>query len=190
MRSPPMHQPSQTAAIITTRLLKPGREDEFARWAERLDEAAKRDADAAGVVRLEQPSGLVYAVHRFRTEQDARRWRDAPARHAFDAEAEAFSSGCSQLEIGARIQVRVPSETAIPKWKMWLATWLAVFPLLLALSGLISLFPADLPPPVELAATSLVMTATLTWLVLPRIRRSLRPWLLAGEDGGLRKEPG
>lgn len=189
MRSPPMHQSSQTAALITTRLIKPGREEEFARWAERLDAAASRDADAAGVVRLEQPSGLVYAVHRFRTAADARRWQEAPARHAIEAEAEDFSSGCSQLEVGSRIQVRVPSETAIPKWKTWVATWLAVFPLLLALNGLVALLPFKLPQPVELAVTSLVMTATLTWLILPRIRKLFRSWLLADEDGGLRKDP-
>jgi antibiotic biosynthesis monooxygenase (ABM) superfamily enzyme len=44
--------------------------------------------------------------------------------------------------------------------------------------------------PVELAVTSSIMTATLTWLILPRIRKLLRPWLLAGDDGGLRKDPG
>jgi hypothetical protein len=188
--SPPTTDLDQPAALITTRLIKEGREDEFARWAERLDDAALREADVAGVVRLEQPSGLVYAVHRFRNPADARRWRDAPARRALEEEAEAFSSGCSQLEQGRRVQVRVPSETAIPKWKTWIATWLAVFPLLLALNGLVALLPFKLPQPIELAVTSLVMTATLTWLILPRIRKLLRPWLLAGDDGGLRKDPG
>jgi hypothetical protein len=94
------------------------------------------------------------------------------------------------LEQGRRVQVRVPSETAIPKWKTWIATWVAVFPLLLALNGLVALLPIKLPMPVELAVTSLIMTATLTWLILPRIRKLLRPWLLAGDDGGLRKDPG
>jgi hypothetical protein len=185
-----MHRSDQTAALITTRLVKEGREDEFARWAERLDDVAEREADAVGVVRLEQPSGLIYAVHRFRTVDDARRWHDAPARHALEAEAAAFSSGCSQLEKGRRVQIRVPSETAIPKWKSWIATWVAVFPLLLVLNGLLALLPSKAPQPVELAATSLVMTATLTWAILPRIRTLLRSWLLADEDGGLRKDPG
>ncbi len=182
--------PDQPAALITTRLIKDGREEDFARWADRLDDAAEREADAAGVVRLEQPGGFVYAVQRFRTAEDARRWRDAPARHALDAEADAFSTGCSRLEDGRRVQVRIPSEAATPKWKTWIATWLAVFPLLLVLNGLMALLPFKLPAPVELAATSLVMTATLTWFVLPRIRKLLRPWLLADGDGGLRKDPG
>ena len=185
-----MHDPDQPAALVTTRLIRPGREDEFARWAERLDEAAAREADAAGVVRLEQPSGLVYAVHRFRSAADARRWQGASARRALEAEAEAFSSGCSQLEEGRRVEIRVPSETAIPKWKTWIATWFAVFPLLLALNGLVALLPFKLPPPVELAVTSLVMTATLTWFVLPYIRKRLRSWLLADGEDGLRRDPG
>ena len=178
----------QPAALITTRLIKPGHDEEFARWAERVDAAALRVADAAGVVRLEQPSGLVYAVHRFRDVAGARRWEKAPARRALEEEAEAFSSGCGQLEEGRRIQIRVPSETAIPRWKTWIATWLAVFPLLLALNGLVALLPFKLPMPVELAVTSLVMTATLTWFVLPAIRKRLRSWLLADGEG-LRRDP-
>ncbi|WP_375427520.1 hypothetical protein [uncultured Sphingomonas sp.] len=177
------------AALITTRLVKQGREDEFARWADRLDDVAEREADVAGVVRLEQPSGLVYAVHRFRSVEDARRWRDAPARHALDAEAKAFSSGCSQLEDGRRIRVRVASETAVPKWKNWVATWVAVFPLLLIMNGLFALLPFKLPRILELAVISLILTATLTWLVLPRIRKLFRSWLLTDEHGGLRKDP-
>jgi hypothetical protein len=185
-----MHQTRQTAALITTRLIKAGHEEEFARWAERLDAAAEAEAGAEHVVRLEQPSGLVYAVHRFRAEEDARRWHDAPVRHALNAEADAFSSGCSQVEIGRDIQVRVASETAIPKWKTWIATWVIVFPLLLFLNFAVTLLPFELPQPVELALTSIVMTATLTWVILPRIRKLLRPWLLADADGGLRKDPG
>jgi antibiotic biosynthesis monooxygenase (ABM) superfamily enzyme len=58
--------------------------------------------------------------------------------------------------------------------------------LLLVLNALVGLLPFDLPKPVELAATSLVMTATLTWLILPRVRKLLRPWLLCDHDGELR----
>jgi antibiotic biosynthesis monooxygenase (ABM) superfamily enzyme len=85
-----------------------------------------------------------------------------------------------------RCPIRLPSEQAAPKWKTFIATWAAVLPLLLVLNALVGLLP--LPKLVRLPLSSVLLTASLTWFVLPFVRRRVRPWLLA-DDEGIRKEP-
>lgn len=177
--------------LVASRLVHAGREEEFARWADRFDEAARACAGGRGGMRLEQPNGLVHFIQRFESEEAARRWCDSDVRRRLGAEADAFSAEHSEIATGDRVQVRLPSEAAVPKWKLWLATWAAVFPLLLAMNAIAKAVAGGLPQAVQLGLTSLAMTAVLTWFVLPEIRKRLRPWLFRDdENGGLKKEPG
>ena len=167
------------ATLVTTRLVRPGHEDEFARWADRFDEAACRGPGTEGSLRLEQPGGMHHFVHRFPSRPELDRWLGGEDYRALAAEADRYSVGRGEVAEGERRRASLPSEAAVPKWKTWVATWVTVFPLLLALNAAVGVAAGGLPEPVRLAITSLVMTAALTWFLLPRIKKWLRPWLFA-----------
>jgi antibiotic biosynthesis monooxygenase (ABM) superfamily enzyme len=181
-----MDTPARHATLVTSRLVFAGREEAFARWIDRVEAAARESPGYLGGARMDQPGGLSHFLHRFASESDLNRWSDSAERHRLTEEADSFSGPRRQTALGLQPHFHLPSEAAAPKWRTWIATWAAVFPLLLVLNALVGLLPFDLPKPVELAATSLVMTATLTWLILPRVRKLLRPWLLCDHDGELR----
>lgn len=186
-----MNDSDTTATLVNTRLVRADAGDRFDRWADRLAETLRSTPGAVGSVRLDQPGGLVHFVHRFRAEDDLRRWSDSPERRALAAEADAFSSEHRQTATGARISLTLPSEAAIPNWKNWLATWACAFPVTLLLNAFLGALPFDLPQFVQLAITSGALIAVLTWFVLPQAKKRLRSWLLEGADGdGLREEPG
>jgi len=66
------------------------------------------------------------------------------------------------------------------KWKTFLLTWIAVYPtLLLNMYALDALVP-NLWRPIQLAISSLLLTSSLTWLIMPRLTSLLRPWLFRG----------
>lgn len=186
-----MEHRSRPTVLVASRLVHAGREEEFGRWAQRFNEAAHECAGGRGGLRLEQPDGLIHFVQRFASEEDARGWLASDVRRGLAAEADAFSREHHEIATGDNAQVRLPSELSVPKWKLWLATWAAVFPLLLLLNAAIKVVAGGLPQPVQLAIMSLAMTAVLTWFVLPELRKRLRPWLFRDDkDGSLKKEPG
>ena len=185
-----MHHDNFPVTLVTSRLVRAGHEEEFAGWADRLDEAVGQMPGARGTLRLDQPAGLHHFIHRFDSEIALEQWRASPDHRSLTAEADAYSVGCAQVTTGEHRQASLPSEATAPKWKTWLATWVTVFPLLLLLNMTVRSVGAGLPQPVQLGLTSLIMTAALTWYILPRIRKLLRPWLFGDEQGGLRRDPG
>jgi antibiotic biosynthesis monooxygenase (ABM) superfamily enzyme len=181
-----MDHPNESATLLTSRLVRIGQEEAFAAWSDRY-EAAARGADGyRGLVRLEQPDGLTHFVQRFADDDALQAWERSVVRRALSAEADAISASRDQRHAEGDAAIRLPSEQAAPKWKTFIATWAAVLPLLLVLNALVGLLP--LPKLVRLPLSSVLLTASLTWFVLPFVRRRVRPWLLA-DDEGIRKEP-
>jgi uncharacterized protein len=138
-------------------------------------------------MRLDQPGGLVHFVHRFDRPESVDRWEDSADHRALFDDVEDIATHRSERGRGGQTRFHLPSEGAAPKWKTWLATWLAVFPVLLAINGAVRALPLDLPPVGQLAITSPILTALLTWFILPWVRKVARPWLLVGDEGELRK---
>lgn len=178
-----------SATLITTRLVYAGRGEEFDGWADRVESAARSSPGYVGGVRLEQPGGLVHFMHRFATQEDLDRWTDSPERRALTEDAEPLSAAHRQTQAGAQPRFRLPSEATAPKWKEWLLTWAAVFPVTLIVNTALNALPFELPMPVQTALSSLILVALLTWAILPRIRKWLRPWLFRDDQGELRRDP-
>lgn len=185
-----MHNDNFPVTLVTSRLVRAGHQTEFTGWADRFDHAVGNMPGARGTLRLDQPAGLHHFIHRFDSEAALARWRDSTDYRSLTAEADAYSVGCAQVTTGEHRQAQLPSEATAPKWKTWLATWATVFPLLLLLNMAVRSVGADLPQPVQLGLTSLIMTAALIWYILPKVRKLLRPWLFGDERGGLRRDPG
>lgn len=66
------------------------------------------------------------------------------------------------------------------KWKTFLLTWIAVYPTLLLIMYALDALVPNLWRPIQLAISSLLLTSSLTWLIMPRLTSLLRPWLFRG----------
>ena len=100
-------------------------------------------------------------------------------------EADDLGQAREQSGEGADIRFDLPGEADAAKWKRFLMTWAAVFPVLLALNAAVGL--TNLPQVARLAITSPLLTALLTWLILPKVTRWLKPWVLSDAEGKPRK---
>ncbi len=66
---------------------------------------------------------------------------------------------------------------APPRWKMALVTLLGVYPASLFLALTIGPFLHPLPLPLRSLVMAAAMVGLLTWLIMPRLTKSLKKWL-------------
>lgn len=182
--------PARPAILVESRVVRAGRQAEFARWAERQARALAEAPGHLDTLRLDQAGGLSHGIARFEDADALRAWRrSAPAR-ALAEEAALSSVGLVQEAAGPDVRLDVPSEAAALKWKRFVVTWAAVFPILLVLNTMVRALLPGWPPLAYLAITSPLLTAILQWLVLPRLQRWARYWMLRDADGRLRRRAG
>ena len=182
--------PSPNVTLVESRVVRAGKEQDFARWAERHLAALAETDGHCETVRLEQTGGLHHCVTRFRDESAFRAWRESPMARGLAEEAEPLSAAMHQQGTGSDLRFALPSDAAQRKWKRFITTWAAVLPVLLLLSTLVRWLVPDWPAPAQLLVTSPILTAILQWLILPRVQRWSRIWMLQDADGKLRREPG
>ncbi|HZX02834.1 hypothetical protein [Kribbella sp.] len=178
---------SPGVTVVVTRVVRPGREEEFDRWAAELDVAAEQCDGHLASVRLHDEQGLNHLVHLFDTPEQLKAWEQSAERAALIARGNELSDVRRTTADGLHGWFSVPSTSR--RWKSLLLTWLAVYPILLALASLLKWIAPGLPQPALLAISSCTLTALLTWIVLPWVNRHARPWLFRPARPERRREP-
>jgi hypothetical protein len=184
-----MHRPAHhvsgqgdPATVIVGRAIHPGKERAFDAWAHQIDVAARRFPGHLGNVRLRDPRGIDYLIYRFDSPAHLRAWEASEERRKLIERGNEISDENRNTAIGMDAWFAISGQSVSPKWKTFLVTWVAVYPILLLIAyALAALFPG-LARPLQLAITSALLTASLTWVVMPRLTKLLRPWLLKGQS--------
>jgi len=76
-----------------------------------------------------------------------------------------------------RAESRAARSPGAPRYKLAVLTWVAAYPVITVILGLLGPELADWPLGLRTLVVSVLMVATLTWLVMPALTRLLRPWL-------------
>ncbi|MBM6577750.1 hypothetical protein KCP91_15310 [Microvirga sp. SRT01] len=182
--------PPAPAAFVISRVMRPGHEEAYGSWVDRVIAAAHVDGGFMSAVRLDQAGGLHHLVLHFDERRRLERWSEGATYIALASEADAFSVGLDQNDSGSVMGFDLPSEVAAKKWKTALVTWLGVVPTLLIVSSVVAWALPDVPRVLQQIVSSVLLTSALTWLILPKVRGWSRFWMMQNEQGDLRKEPG
>jgi antibiotic biosynthesis monooxygenase (ABM) superfamily enzyme len=173
--------------VVVTRVVRPGKDQEFAEWADAVDRAASSSPGHLGGVRLHDDQGLSHLVYQFDSPEHLRAWERSPKRRELLAAGRELSDERRSTAGGPNTWFDVPGGNAPPGWKRFLVTWGGAFPTLLVVSTLVS--QIGLPQVLTLAISSCVLTAVLTWVILPRLTRRARPWLFRHAEPTPRERP-
>ena len=177
--------PDQTATIVTSWAIRAGREGDFDEWVEELSRLACTARGYRAAIRLGQTAGFQHLMFRFDDQETGEAWQADKAVRAHFAVADAYSTALRQSKVGDGATFELPSDASASKWKRFITTWLTVFPLLLVINLAVRTTLKDAPVPLQLLPSSLILTATLQWIILPRLQRYTRFWLLQDESGRL-----
>ncbi|MGC6693186.1 hypothetical protein, partial [Burkholderia pseudomallei] len=125
-------------------------------------------------------SGINYLIYRFDSPAHLHAWTSSGERRKLIAKGDEISDEHRDAAVGMDAWFAIAGKPATPKWKTFLVTWLAVYPVLLSINYLLNALLPTLERPVQLALSSALLTSSLTWIIMPFLTRQLRPWLLRG----------
>lgn len=173
--------------VVDTLVVHEGKNAAFAAWLTELQDTLNAQAGhEGGVVRLDQPGGIVHLLHHFADRPSLDAWIGSDRHRTLATAAVAFAISHRQTGDGPNPGFALPGDASAPKWKRVVVSWATVFPLLLGTSYAGQALVPDWPRPLTLALSSLAITVVLNLLVFPRVNRRLEPWLLEAGNGDVR----
>jgi hypothetical protein len=171
--------------VLYSRRVKPGREADFEAWARGIVAAARQFPGHLGASVLDAPGSREYHIlFTFADRRSLRAWLDSAERRRWLTrvgellEADRGLQQLTGLETWFKLPgSNVPTMTPPPRWKMWLVSLIAVYPLVLAFQALVVPRMARLPLPLRALVFPLVLLTLMTFVVMPMVTRALRRWL-------------
>ncbi len=176
--------------MLYSRRVKPGREADFEAWAHGIVAAARQFPGHLGASVLDAPGSREYHIlFSFADRRSLRTWLDSDERRRWLArvgdllEADRGLQQLTGLETWFQLPgSNVPTMKPPPRWKMWLVSLVAVYPLVLAFQVLVVPRMVGLPLPLRALLFPLVLLTLMTFVVMPVVTRVLRRWLVPGHD--------
>ena len=188
--------PPLAVTVAITRRADPSRSNEMVAWM-RAGTTLAEDFPGflgAGWVRPGLGSTEWHMLYRFTDAQALRAWEESPQRRWWLSSAqgmvqhtrverrtgiEGWFDPPQEHEVDEPAQAQAPVQPSAPppRWKQAVTIWLGFFPL--SLLAAVALGPLLDGRPVALRTliSTLCLTPVMTYLVLPRVTRSLQWWL-------------
>lgn len=176
----------EPATAVYARRVKPGREAEYETLAHEMVEASKEFAGHLAATMLHEDGACTYTLlYSFTNRPSLQAWLDSPERRRLLGQADRLSEEHARVPAltGLETWFTLPNRATIkppPRWKMWLVSLIAIYPLVVA-------FQASIVPTIKtwpLLARSAVLPLTLltlmTFVVMPVVTRVVQPWLSRG----------
>ncbi len=179
----------EPVSVLFTWRVMPGREADFERWLEEINQVSSRFPGHRGVTWLRPPAGTpaeqrrYHCVLRFDNGRHLSRWLTSPEREVTVRHLAGIAEEAEQRETttGMETWFSLPGRPVLPpaRWKMALVSFLGVYPLILIFNLLGAEHLAELPLPylVRAAIIPLLLSVLLTNLVMPFLSRLLRRYL-------------
>lgn len=178
---------SEQVSFIIKHNVKPGHHDDYEAWLRKTIDAAARHKGHLGahVVRPTKGSDQYEIAVRFASLKDAEDWIKSDARHELIAEVSEHIQEPEKLHIKSGIDYWFTSVTEgrepPPRWKQWLLTLSAVWPLSMILPWLLGYVFQVVPVlgvfGVRHLVQGMLLVFLLTYVVMPRYTRAVAGWL-------------
>jgi uncharacterized protein len=179
---PDARHPAPATAVFARRV-KPGREHEYEGLAEEMVDTSKAFPGHLAVTMLHEANSLDYTlVYSFVDQPALQAWLDSPERQRLLARADQIAEQHDELPplTGLETWFTLPHQVTIkppPRWKMWLVSLVAVYPLVVCFQAWLAPALKAWPLLLRSAAFPLVLLTTMTYVVMPITTRLMRWWL-------------
>jgi uncharacterized protein len=183
-------QTDEPVTVVISRLVRPGREDDYGRWVREVGRVLARFDGVEGYTVL--PPGVHHTgpewilVLRFRDPDAVRRWRRSEVRRGWIDQLDdlTIDPGAWEEQTGLEtwftLTDRPTPSGPPPRWKQAVLTTLGLVPLLLVADVLLGGVTAGWPGWLRTVVITPVLVALMTWAIMPAITRASYRWLYPG----------
>ncbi|HEY9619867.1 MAG TPA: antibiotic biosynthesis monooxygenase [Crinalium sp.] len=185
MSASPKHTQDTSVTVVISRRVKPGCEAAFETFLVGVTAACSQFPGYLGSsifcpASIDDPEYRV--IFKFDRLSHLRRWETSEERQRWFAQAEALTECPPNIQVltGLETWFALPGKAAIvppPRYKMVLVTWLAVFPLITAISMLLQNQLLPLPIVCRVMVVTAIAVPTMTYLLMPQMTRLFAGWL-------------
>ena len=175
---------SEPVTVTVARRIAAGREADFETWSEELTRAATAYPGflGAGMLRPSHVGDPWHVIFRFDSAEHLRSWEDSAQRSELLELGQHLVEGTHIHRVsGLETWFELPGRTAPapPKWKMFVVSGATFYLLNLTFSYAYGWTLGRWLLPLHVLLISVPVTATATWVVMPRLARLLSGWLYA-----------
>jgi uncharacterized protein len=176
----------EPATAVFARRVKPGQGAQYENLARKMVETSKAfPGHLAATVLHEQDSPDYTLLYSFTDRPALHAWLDSPERRQLLREADQLAEQHLRLPplTGLETWFTLPHRATIkppPRWKMWLVSLLAIYPLVVTFQATIVPTIKTWPLLVRSAVLPLTLLTLMTFVVMPVVTRVVQPWLSRG----------
>lgn len=169
--------------ISISRSVVPGREADYEAWVQGITAQAHKFPGHMGVnvIRPTPPSSEYVTIFRFDTYEQSRAWEESPIRAEWITRLEGITEGEEAVEKGTGLEFwfslpELPAAHPSPH-KMAMVLLVVVFILVLSINFILGPVTSGWPHAAKIFAGVFLQVMLMTYLVMPRVTRLLKPWL-------------
>jgi antibiotic biosynthesis monooxygenase (ABM) superfamily enzyme len=183
------HAEDPAATVVITHRLREGKHAAYERWLEEVEPICKASPGHRDWHVVRPVPGLTETytvVIRFDTREHLRLWMESPERSRLIEKLQPLFAGEDSSSISSGLDFWFPRGAraqAPVRWKQYLVTWSAIYPLAMGVPLGVEPVLARLGVPPNHALTMLAVTAVVVFLmvyvVMPRYTKLIRRWLFS-----------
>jgi antibiotic biosynthesis monooxygenase (ABM) superfamily enzyme len=177
----------EPAIAVFTWRAKPGKEADVARWLEEARRTMSRfPGYQASTVIQEEDSRDIHLIAEFASQEDLERWLHSDERAVLLTRVQSLAEPPEvQSRTGLETWFHVSSHDGAtmrppPRWKMWLVSLAAIYPLVLLFQAFVTPRVTHWPLWARSLLFPLVLLTLMTYVVMPVVTRLLHRWLSPG----------
>jgi antibiotic biosynthesis monooxygenase (ABM) superfamily enzyme len=171
--------------VLFSRRIRPGRQDDYETWAHGVTAAARDFPGHLSASVLHDPDTRDYHVlYTFADRASLQEWLDSEERRRWMSRLNAMTESERGLQQVTGLETwfklsgsNVPTMKPPPRWKMWLVSIVAVYPLVVLFQILVAPRIIELPLLLRALAYPVVLLSLMTFGVMPVVTRLLHRWL-------------
>jgi uncharacterized protein len=168
--------------VAITRRIKPGCEAEFQQVLHEFFKASFTHSGVQGASMLVPPPGSTSSefgiLRTFANKRERDAFYSSPLFKAWEEKIKPLIEGEPMRRQLTGLEAWFRSSNSPPQWKMALVTWIAVWPISMAVPALLHpLIGSRVSNVIFAGAVAAGIVLVLTWLAMPALVKVARPWL-------------
>lgn len=177
----------QGSTVVINHRLRADKHAAYERWLEEIEPVCRSSPGHLDWHVVRPVPGLTdtyTVVIRFDTREHLRHWMESADRARLIEKVRPLFAGGDDFSISSGLDFWFPrgAQAKVPvRWKQYLVTWSAIYPLVLVVPWVLTPVLGDLGLPANHFLTTLVVTGVVVYLmvyvVMPRYTRLIQRWL-------------